>query len=741
MPVRPAPRTLLAGLCALALLLALPAAAPAAGSPPYKLTIGGASVLVAEPVLAGGTLNVSVADAGGTTTFTPAASSFPDLPGQCTSTLTTTTCPTALLETELRMTGAPLEVTLDNVHANARLVGDSTPDALVVEDPWGQVSVAPAAGNDTIVVRGSAASWLGLQLVGLDPGDDRWSIEPNTVSVGGTLALGDGNDTVTSFMQNLSIDAGPGDDTLIGDGAATGTAELRGGDGADAILLRRPNRAASGGAGSDRLSFELASGPLTLTLSNATDVVVQGQPGLKTGFEEFEGTPFNDRLNGRAGADMLFGGGGNDTVVGNGGPDMLDGGPGDDTVDYAWAGSAAVSVRLDLGTATTGELEDVLRSFRGVITANGNDEVTGTAAAETFQLGGGDDVISAGPGADAISAGTGNDTLRGGPGADVLDGGVGGDTVTYDERGPFEPLNITLATAGGDGGAGENDTLAGIEDVIGGASNDVITGDAGGNVLRGGFGLDTLDGGAGGDVLSGGEDRDTIAGGAGTDTLFGEGDDDSINAFDGEVDTVDCGASPDDDAQVDGNDSVTDCEFSRRGDVPVPVDVDGDGFVAGFDCNDANPAINPGATDIVGDGIDQNCDGFDEPVPFVDYGLSLTFSKATARGRKVTRLIVNELPSSHTVRVSCKAPRRFARRCPFTRSSKRPNASGAVTLTSLFRRRVLPPGTAIELQITAPGFNGRVRRFTIRAVGAVRDQRLCLTGTRRTPRPCPAGED
>ncbi len=43
-----------------------------------------------------------------------------------------------------------------------------------------------------------------------------------------------------------------------------------------------------------------------------------------------------------------------------------------------------------------------------------------------------------------------------------------------------------------------------------------------------------------------------------------------------------------------------------------PTDEDGDFFtVEDGDCNDRNPSINPYATDIVGDSIDQNCDGID----------------------------------------------------------------------------------------------------------------------------------
>ncbi len=42
-----------------------------------------------------------------------------------------------------------------------------------------------------------------------------------------------------------------------------------------------------------------------------------------------------------------------------------------------------------------------------------------------------------------------------------------------------------------------------------------------------------------------------------------------------------------------------------------PTDLDGDGFGAGRDCNDRDPAIHPGAVEVRRDNIDQDCNGYD----------------------------------------------------------------------------------------------------------------------------------
>jgi serralysin len=83
-----------------------------------------------------------------------------------------------------------------------------------------------------------------------------------------------------------------------------------------------------------------------------------------------------------------------------------------------------------------------------------------------------------------------------------------------------------------------------IENAIGGAGDDTLTGNEVANVLTGNGGADNLYGGDGGDTLNGDAGTDTLKGGAGADTLNGGADNDSLKGGGG-ADALNGGAGSD----------------------------------------------------------------------------------------------------------------------------------------------------------------------------------------------------
>ena len=232
----------------------------------------------------------------------------------------------------------------------------------------------------------------------------------------------------------------------------------------------------------------------------AFDDVIRGSDLFVSGFGPVENNP---------GDNILMGFGGNDILEGRGGADILDGGAGSDTASYELSPAAVIVTVNNPATqafsASGGDATgDSLVSIENLVGSAFNDTLTGSSN---------------------------NNVLAGGRGDDTLDGQGGTDTADYSRDSFFDLGNtidrvvVRLGINGANGTGTEFrlnlpdnfftqlsvDTLISIENVIGTAGGDIITGNQQGNTLDGRNGDDLIDGGLGSDTLIGSTGNDTVS--------------------------------------------------------------------------------------------------------------------------------------------------------------------------------------------------------------------------------------
>jgi len=230
-------------------------------------------------------------------------------------------------------------------------------------------------------------------------------------------------------------------------------------------------------------------------------------------------------------------------------------------------GGARWSTTVGVPPAQTGGCGGLSGSAQG-------DHLAGSNAGDTIFGLAGDDQIAAAAGADLIFGNSGADTLLGGPGDDQIEGDDYGGRPYRDTLEGGAGNDIVRGEGGDDaidGGTG-HDVLGTQSSVSsterppgpGEAGNDRMWGRAGNDWLYGGPGRDRLDGGTGSDWVDGGPGNDRVTGGHGNDHLFGGLGNDTIDARDGQRDTISCGPGRDT-VYEDKLDSVaTDCERVLR---------------------------------------------------------------------------------------------------------------------------------------------------------------------------------
>ncbi len=255
---------------------------------------------------------------------------------------------------------------------------------------------------------------------------------------------------VTNERLKITIDAGNGDDTIVGSA-----------DFGDSII---------GGHGNDSIQSDAGD-----------DTILAGD-----------------------GADQVDSGTGNDSVSAGNGDDTVTGGDGDDTIT---AGDGIDSVNGNLGNDSIlgGDGEDLLSGDEGsdvLDGQNGNDSVVGGLDVDVLLGGVGNDTLEGNEGADTLSGQAGQDSLIGGTEDDSLNGQAGNDTVVGSAGN-----DVLLGDLGVDvlDGEGDNDSIyggAGNDIIIGGSGNDFLRGQAGNDNVSDLDGADTLQGDAGNDIIS-----------------------------------------------------------------------------------------------------------------------------------------------------------------------------------------------------------------------------------------------
>jgi trimeric autotransporter adhesin len=342
-----------------------------------------------------------------------------------------------------------------------------------------------------------------------------------TLSGIAAINLGAGNDILTSSAGADVINAGDGDDIILYTDTSLGGDQVDGGAGYDrlraagngAVITLRSiaNVEAIEGNGFTGVHLIGTAAADTLSLQG---VAVSGivDIDLGGGDDVFTGSSSDDVIIGGTGADRLEGGAGNDTfryALGDGADVVSDLSGSNDTLSFGAGitaddvivsriGADATKMRITFKNADgsiviekqSASLTSIERftfadgtiltasqmnaRFLGatdgndVITApaggadiwalEGNDQVTGSALADSLHGQAGTDVLNGGAGDDLLEGGQGNDTLNGGDGTDIakFTGAFGDYVITDNSDGTYA---VQDSVTGRDG----TDALTAIE--------------------------------------------------------------------------------------------------------------------------------------------------------------------------------------------------------------------------------------------------------------------------------------
>jgi arylsulfatase A-like enzyme len=151
--------------------------------------------------------------------------------------------------------------------------------------------------------------------------------------------------------------------------------------------------------------------------------------------------------------------------------------------------------------------------------------------------------------------------------------------------------------------------------------------------------------------------------------------------------------------------------------VRAQFDRDGDGYsrvLGGGDCDDDDPNIHPGAVDIPGDGIDQDCSGFDAPLPKTpdaDAAPDLALLRAELRARADVNDLIDATGAMNVVIIVIDALRADVLHESGANRSAFPHLFRFLDQARVFRR-AFAPSAGTDLSVGAI-LTGRIDPFVV----------------------------